>query len=206
MKTLLTNKTLDVSIQINTSDSKAEQFRTVSANPKCDIGRTSFMNLLSGKALESKGWVLEVIKPEPKVVEAPKTAKIFGMEFKKSEISNTRGTVGGARKRRDFKAVFEKARKSSFGESVIALEKAGFKLCDVQKDQRWFCMNIPKVEVATRKNTRIDISPLKNGNVNFSLYINNRASGVKKTLKADEVSVDAIVKMAQHKDFTGAQA
>lgn len=205
MKTLLTNTSINVSIVIDTTASKAEQFRQVSANEKCDIGRTSFMNLLSGKATSSKGWSIktEEVKPEVKV---QKTTKVFGMDFKVSEISNTRGTRGGARKRRDMEQVFADARKGKHAKLIKTLESIGFKLCDVQKEQRWVCVNLPTVSEVSCKAPRLDISPLKNGGVNFSLYIDNRATGIKKSLKSGQVTPEAIIEMATHKDFIGAQA
>ena len=99
--------------------------------------------------------------------------------------------------------VFSAARKSKFNSWLEALEDKGFQLVDVKKGLKKFRMNIPGVELG-RKNPRIDISPLANGGVNITLYLENRSTKVKATLKSEEVNVQAIVKAATDKQFMSA--
>lgn len=192
MKTLtqIRNTETNVTITIDTTASKAEQFRQV-ALKGCDLGKTSFNNILSGKTQTAKGWILEVVE-----VESKPAKKALPLGITLGEVATAAKASRAPRARRDMTKVFEAARKGKQKEMVNALEAAGFNLCDVEKNNRWFCFNLRNVEVA-RKNARIDISPLKNGGMNFSLYINDRAVGKKVSLEAGKVNLETILETAK---------
>lgn len=202
MKTLtkLVNTTLNTEIVIaDNLESNADKYRHVVAKG-CDLGRTSFMNILTGKAKTAKGWVLEVTEVKPAAT------KVFGMEFSKDKVQ-TAAKTGAPRKRRDMDEVVSKARKHKvLGPIIAELESKGFTICDVDKKDRWICANLPSATKTQRTEPRVDISPLKNGKVNFSMYVGNRATGVKRTLEAAEATPANIAKEALHKDFTGTRA
>ncbi len=197
MKTVtqLRNTETKAIIVLNTADSKAEQFRSAVAKG-CDLGKTSFTNMSNGKVATSKNWVYETVEVQP---EAPKKkAMPLGLDrMSMADIAKAAKACTAPRRRRDMAEVFEAARNhKQHGEWVRMMEAAGFNICHVDKKDRWFCINLVGQEVG-RKHARVDISPLKNGNFNFSLYVNGKATGDKKTLQAADATPAAILKTAQ---------
>lgn len=191
--TQLRNTETNATIVLDTNKTKAEQYRDA-VLAGCPVGKTSFTNLSNAKIEQSKGWVYETVEVKPAPV---KKAAPLGIDVKSiGEIAKAAKGNTAPRRRRDMGQVFEAARKGQHKEWVNALESAGFALCVVEKNSRWLCFNLQGVETSSN-NARVDISPLKNGNFNFSLYNNGKACGVRKTLEAANVTPANIVKMMQ---------
>lgn len=194
MKTLIVNTTSNTEIVINTKESRSEQFRQVAA-AGCDLGRTSFVYLMTGKVETAKGWVVKTVEDAPAKKVMPLGLDLLAAKTSIVKKASTQARNAGTRNRRDMAKVFEAARKGEHAEWLAAMEAQGFNLCDVQKDSRWFCINYPSQEVG-RSHKRVDISPLKNGNFNLSVYANGKATGIKASIKAEEVTTAKILEVA----------
>jgi hypothetical protein len=143
-------------------------------------------------AEEAEDYVSEEPVPETQEpVEEPAPAKevtVFGMKV--SDLTPKEDKVSVKRPRRNMTEVFKKARGGKHAKFLSLAEAAGFGLNNVQKEERWFCLNLPGYDAADRNAPRIDVSPLKSGSYTLSLYVNDRSQGVK--AKIDPVENKAV--------------
>lgn len=75
---------------------------------------------------------------------------------------------------------------------VEKLNAGGFEILSIDSKARWFSVvhNSHEIKAAS---PRIDISPRKNGDFGLSVYIDNKAAGLKEVVKASEkTSVDCL--------------
>lgn len=99
------------------------------------------------------------------------------------------------RPRRDLEALIKKAKAGQNKELIAAAEVAGYHVSNVQNEERWFGFTLPEFEATDRNAPRFDVSPLKNGAYSVSLYINDRATGIKERL-VHETPVDKLTAAA----------
>lgn len=105
-------------------------------------------------------------------------------------------TAAVSRPRRDLGALIEKAMKGVHGPLLTAAVAAGYTITNVENTERWFGLSVAGDYPVTRLSPRFDVSPLKNGAYSVSLYLNDRATGLKEKLVAAEgapVSNEAII-------------
>lgn len=105
-------------------------------------------------------------------------------------------TAAVSRPRRDLGALIEKAMKGVHGPLLTAAVAAGYTITNVENTERWFGLSVAGDYSVTRLSPRFDVSPLKNGAYSVSLYLNDRATGLKEKLVAAEgapVSNEAII-------------
>lgn len=105
-------------------------------------------------------------------------------------------TAAVSRPRRDLGALIEKAMKGVHGPLLTAAVAAGYTITNVENSERWFGLSAAGDYPVTRLSPRFDVSPLKNGAYSVSLYLNDRATGLKEKLVAAEgapVTNEAII-------------
>ncbi|MGL4353172.1 MAG: hypothetical protein ACRCTP_04445 [Aeromonas popoffii] len=126
--------------------------------------------------------------------------KAFGIDMSKGEgaalTPAPTTSASASRPRRDLGALIEKAMKGAHGALLTAAVAAGYTITNVENTERWFGLSVAGEHPITRLSPRFDVSPLKNGAYSVSLYLNDRATGLKEKLVAAEgapVTNEAII-------------
>ncbi len=76
--TTLFNTNTNTTIVLNQDASKAEQFRDAVVKG-CDLGKTSFFYLITGKQQESKGWVLKQVEETVETIAASSAEELVAL-------------------------------------------------------------------------------------------------------------------------------
>lgn len=127
--------------------------------------------------------------------------KAFGINVEKgsegaSLTPAASASASASRPRRDLNALIEKAMKGAHGKLLADAVAANFVITNVENTERWFGLSVTGDYPVTRLSPRFDVSPLKNGAYSVSLYLNDRATGLKEKLVAAEgapVTNEAII-------------
>lgn len=117
--------------------------------------------------------------------------KAFGIDMSKDTEGGAltpapTTSASASRPRRDLGALIEKAMKGPHGALLTAAVAAGYAITNVENTERWFGLSVSGEHPVTRLSPRFDVSPLKNGAYSVSLYLNDRATGLKEKLVAAE--------------------
>ena len=151
--TKIVNVATNETIVLDTTVSKAEQFRQVTTQGAA-IGRTSFIYLLQGKQEVACGWKL--VHEEEQLVEEVKTA---------------------GHRRAETAARIEKFKtEGEFADIIADLESKGFSVVKVKKTERQVALAVPG-EAPTRTAAQFKINILKTGGYSVRFAEGRKATG-----------------------------